>query len=294
MRKLELTVIVGLLLAAAPGADAELEPRLGGKLVYDTDLNITWLADGNLPKSQGRGLASPSGAMRWDSARQYLALMNKEKYLGVSTWRFPRILPGCAGYDCTYSELGHLFYLELGGQAGSKLSASGDPDLVRFGNIEEGGGTFYWGEMTGGSNIWSFSFSGGFQAQRSPSFNEHQLWPVFDGDIANIIKPSSLRISPPTGEYIVSQHFDFVLILRAPDHSVVSGSVSYDGADVTGIIVQCARTGVLSAGGTTYRCPGIAGADLGQGDHTLTVTLQLTTGETVRDTVSWRIVGNVE
>ena len=32
-------------------ANAALETRLGGLAVYDTDLNITWLADADYPKT---------------------------------------------------------------------------------------------------------------------------------------------------------------------------------------------------------------------------------------------------
>ena len=40
-------------LLAATGANAALTPALGGQVVNDTDLNVTWVADANYAKTSG-------------------------------------------------------------------------------------------------------------------------------------------------------------------------------------------------------------------------------------------------
>ena len=91
-----------MLLAGA--AQAALVARdLNGDTVtdafYDTDLNITWLSDANV-----------NGAMNWDTA---VAWAEGLSFGGYSDWRLPTS-DTCQFYNCTGSEMGHLWYVELG------------------------------------------------------------------------------------------------------------------------------------------------------------------------------------
>ena len=96
--------------------------------LYDTDLNITWLRDANV-----------NGVMNWTAA---MAWANGYSLGGFDDWRLPTTLqpdttcsgqhePGSTfgdgnyGYNCIGSEMGHLWYLDLGNSAGS-LSNVGD------------------------------------------------------------------------------------------------------------------------------------------------------------------------
>src|SRR5678815_5583167 len=115
------------LLAAgcASSAQAALQERLNGAAVYDTDLNVTWLTNANLPQSNTFNILAiaPSGAMSWNTAQSYIVAMNAANYLGFSTWRLPTTRqpdPNCTTQDlanhisyglaCIGSEMGHLFY----------------------------------------------------------------------------------------------------------------------------------------------------------------------------------------
>ena len=75
----------------------------GHEGAYDDVLDITWLADANLPLSNmfGLGLAELYGGnyLKWDwntggltglSAKIYLASVNTQNYLGHSNWRLPQ------------------------------------------------------------------------------------------------------------------------------------------------------------------------------------------------------------
>jgi hypothetical protein len=78
-----LTLAIGLFFTTS--AHAALESRLGGQAVYDTDLNITWLADSNLAASNTFGVSgiNADGSMTWDTAQTWIGAMNAANYLRV-------------------------------------------------------------------------------------------------------------------------------------------------------------------------------------------------------------------
>ncbi len=94
---------VGLL--SATGSQAALQSRLGGLALYDTDLNITWAANANI-----------NGSMTWNDAMTWVAGLTIS---GISGWRLPTS-DTCFGFNCTSSEMGHLFYTELVGTPGGQ------------------------------------------------------------------------------------------------------------------------------------------------------------------------------
>lgn len=181
-------------------ASADLFDR-GGGLIYDDVLDITWLADANLASTNTFGLTGigADGALNWSTAQSWIAAMNAAAYLGYSDWRLPVTLDpdsSCTddiagtipsmdptGLNCTGSEMGQLFYIELGGMAGDYIMTSSDPDLALFSNIQEG---LYWSDTEFAPNplagAWHFHFDSGFQN----TFNKLATlfaWPVHDGDI---------------------------------------------------------------------------------------------------------------
>src|ERR1700693_2381010 len=99
-------------LLSATGANAALTSALSGQVVNDTDLNITWLADANYAKTNGY---DTDGLMTWADAQSWITSLNTANYLGFNDWRLPTTSVTCFGYNCTGSEMGHLFYNELGG-----------------------------------------------------------------------------------------------------------------------------------------------------------------------------------
>lgn len=189
-----------ILTLICPSASGDLFNR-GGGLIYDDELNITWLADANLAASNTFGVPGigAGGALNWDTAQSWIAAMNTAGYLGYSDWRLPATLvpdSSCTddiagtipstdptGLNCTGSEMGQLFYIELGGTAGDYIMTSGDPDLALFSNIQEG---LYWSDTEFAPNplagAWHFHYDSSFQN----TFNKLATlfaWPVHDGDI---------------------------------------------------------------------------------------------------------------
>ncbi len=91
----------------------------GGGLIYDADLDITWLSDANYAQTTGY---DADGLMDWDRAMPWAANLS---YGGYDDWRLPTALNQngtgpCFGVNCTGSEMGHLFYTELGEWHGTR------------------------------------------------------------------------------------------------------------------------------------------------------------------------------
>jgi N-acetylneuraminic acid mutarotase len=104
----------------------------------------------------------------------------------------------------------------------------------------------------------------------------------------------SFTISPASGVYATTQRFDIILILERVGVSVAGLSASLDDQDVTAPLASCVLSGTLLAGGQTFRCPDLTGGTLGIGFHTLAVTLDLSDGSSVSDTVTWQVLENSE
>ena len=195
---LRLTAVAILLFAGAlPGiASASLIDR-GGGLIYDTDLDITWLADANYAFTSGYdqqdftdGLMTYAYAMAW---------ADQLTYGGFTNWRLPTTLQpdatcanqysfGSGQFNCTGSEMGHLFYTELGGTAFNSILGTADPDLALFTNVQSDG---YWSEREFDATFaWVFNFGYGLQAADQKVLG-YYAWAVRDGDVSAVPAPGA-------------------------------------------------------------------------------------------------------
>ena len=163
---------------AAATANAALESRLGGQAVYDTDLNITWLANGNA-----------NGLMDWWQANAWASGLT---VAGFSGWRLPITDASCSGYNCTGSEMGHLFYNELGGAAGQSILTTHNDNFALFQNVEA---NYYWSGTEYAPNTddawyFLFGFPGGGQGADGMDSTLFAL-AVRPGDVAAIPEPET-------------------------------------------------------------------------------------------------------
>lgn len=152
----------------------------GGGLIYDTDQNITWLADPNAAFGSTFDAADGivDGRLTWQNANDWAASLTIG---GVTGWRLPQVDsqndPGaipCTA-NCTNTEFGHLFYTELGGTAQTNITLSGDPDLALFNTA--GLTSQYWTSTPfinldpgglQGINAWTFGMTNGVGLPASP------------------------------------------------------------------------------------------------------------------------------
>ena len=168
MQSLSRLALAAALSVATLSAQAALVARPGG-MVYDTVQNITWLQNWNT-----------NGTMNWTTANNWA---NNLVYGGFDDWRLPttnttassncslNFNPGGGfpqqyfGFNCTGSEMGHMFYNEFGATAGlSILAGSNAANLALFTNVQSG---TYWSGTEYAPNpgdAWLFRASGGAQS----------------------------------------------------------------------------------------------------------------------------------
>jgi hypothetical protein len=161
MKKVFLLAMALFCLIMAGTSHATLWDR-GGGLIFDDHLNITWLQDANLT-----GKSFPS--TNWDEA---VAAAEALVYGGFDDWRLPTTVVEQSGYNITSSEMGYMYYVNLGNEAMGASGWTGTPNatfldgngnVVSFQNLQADdywSGTTYSGSS---SNAWLLSFGSGNQ-----------------------------------------------------------------------------------------------------------------------------------
>ena len=155
---------VTLFLGFTNPSNAELMDR-GGGLVYDNVLDITWLQNAN---TQGN-------TMTWVEADDWAAnfVVN-----GYNDWRLPTTDTSCSGYECTGSEMGHLFYKEGVTSAFPGLFTDVKPFM-------------YWSGTDDNSDplkAWRFHLKTGYQGTSAKTYDRY-AWAVRDGNSAPPVVP---------------------------------------------------------------------------------------------------------
>ena len=207
--------VLAALLAAGMGMAGEASAALidrGNGLIYDSDLNITWLQDANYAKTSGH---DADGLMNWTAATAWAANLS---YGGYDDWRLPTTTDtgtsGCDfgynGTDCGYnvnpstSELAHLFFVELGNLSAYDTSSNfrGGSPGVDWGVVNSGPFTnlqssVYWSgtEYAPYTNVaWFFVTYVGGQGVVDKD-GEFFAWAVRPGDVAAAVpEPASLTL----------------------------------------------------------------------------------------------------
>ncbi len=154
-----LALLAGLSLSGA--AQAALHDR-GGGLIYDSVRNVTY-TDWRLPNTLQ---LDPSCSWQFNAGAPH----GQQSY----------------GYGCTGSEMGYMFYENMGATADSSiLSGTNAANLALFTNLQS---YVYWSglEYAPDTNIaWYFYTSNGFQDAGDENV-EFYAWAVRPGDVAAI------------------------------------------------------------------------------------------------------------
>lgn len=176
-------------------AQATLFDR-GGGLLYDDVLKITWLSDANYARTSGY---DADGLMSWTGANAWAAGLS---YGGYSDWRLPTALnqngsEPCRMYFCD-SEMGYMFYNNMGGSAGSSILAGTNiGNLALVTNLQS---SDYWSGTAYAPQpahfAWHTNYNdGAFQDYRilhtGYQYQEFYAWAVRDGDVAPVPEPET-------------------------------------------------------------------------------------------------------
>ena len=196
-----LSVIMAMVLGFSLQAHAALSVRgtdnAGNRLIYDSDLDITWY---DYSKSAGT-------YEYWADQNQWASDLSVN-FGGTiyNDWRLPATFnQDCQGYNCTNSEMGHLFYTELGNKAydepGWGLNNTGD-----FQNLLATG---YW--STADANwpefaAWMFYTDVGYQSDSDVNENHYAL-AVRTGDVPVVPEPISTILFLTGGAVLAGRNY---------------------------------------------------------------------------------------
>jgi hypothetical protein len=158
-----------------------LMARDGGQTVFDSRLNVTWLADANLASKQTFGVAgiNKTGSMDYATAIRWVTAMNAfdngAGYLGHNNWQLPTTAATDAscektgrhgesfGFNCSGGALGSLYYVSFGLRAPDSAVPAMTNTVGPFRDFQP---YLYWSKSPAADpkqGFVSFSFNTGFQ-----------------------------------------------------------------------------------------------------------------------------------
>ena len=202
MKKVILLIVL-IFAIGINNAEATLIDR-GGGLIYDTDLNITWLQDANYADTTGYDDIlygyDTNGRLSWELSIEWV---NNLSYAGYDDWRLPSAQnqdgsgPCGPNFNCMDSEMGHLYLTELKNKGYLAPDGTYQPDwgLKNNGPFSNIYSYFYWSstESVNPEFAWYFDWRNGEQSQlyKRDGFN---IWPVRDGDVASVPEPATFLL----------------------------------------------------------------------------------------------------
>lgn len=218
MHIIRTTILISLSMLSI-SANAALESRLGGLAYYDTEADLTWLADANAAVGSVYDTYDPgSGRMNWWDANAWAASLMVG---GVWGWRLPSVIDvgndGATytsyahgvdyGFNITaHSELSNMFYNVLGNFG--YHDANGNSPQPGWGMVNTGPFSFtnivnantefypvsYWSAMEyvpDTDKAWYFAMDDGYQGNYYKRGSIH-AWAVHSGDVGLVPVPAAI------------------------------------------------------------------------------------------------------
>jgi hypothetical protein len=187
-------------LGFAVTSNAELIDR-GGGLIYDTDLNVTWLKNANL-----------FGSIDWYTANSQvsnLVYYDSVRNVYWDDWRLPSVPyhdSACSqqfsgdptksyGLNCTGNEFGHLFHTELGNLSyydpnGNYQPEYGLKNSAPFLNMKNTG---YWLQEETDREYIAYFFNNYLgELSATGLFSDKYVLPVRNGDVVASVVPEPI------------------------------------------------------------------------------------------------------
>ncbi|MCX7084366.1 MAG: DUF1566 domain-containing protein [Methylococcales bacterium] len=198
----------------------------GTDMVYDDVNNITWASDANLFQTQAASnpnlvseiitanggvihdtpsfydngthtlttgdFITSDGRMTWWGAQ---AWANHLSLGGYTDWTLPSTAdatnPNNQGYNITTSQMGDLFYNQLGGVADTSITTTHNANYNLFSNVQD---SVYWSSSEYAplpGSAWLFRTYNGYQYYFYKGF-QFYAWAVRPGDVAAVPLPGAV------------------------------------------------------------------------------------------------------
>ena len=190
------------ILMAANIVHAELLSRgkdiLGNNLIYDSDLNITWYD-------------YTESADNWNNQINWASDLTVDFGGNIyDDWR----LPTCEGYNCTGSEMWHLYYTELGNKGlydnNNGCLYSSPWCLINKGDFQNLQPDIYWSGVEyasdPGNGAWSFTFAYGNHNTVFKTVGYYAI-AVRPGDVAVVPEPISSILFLTGGATLIGRQY---------------------------------------------------------------------------------------
>jgi hypothetical protein len=231
MRKqIILSIAIMCLVVCASPVYAALIDR-GTGMIYDTDTGLTWIQDANYAKTSGY---NSDGAMPYQEGLNWV---EKLEYGGYSDWRLPFTgsPPPPDNVAEATSEMGHLYYVELGNIEGSFTNPG------PFTNLYMGHMAQALPEDTPPGRCFYFAWSFG-QSSTDFLYSHGIPWGVRDGDTGPSVSVSSDYITNlllgdtfsfdywwQMGQEPTGLNFD-IMYFRDNSWQLLGGDINFDGS----------------------------------------------------------------
>jgi hypothetical protein len=184
MKEYIITFLLVSIFGVSTTSEATLFDR-GEGLIYDDYFDITWLQDINYSQTSGD---DDDGNMSWNEAMNWV---DKLEYKGFSNWRLPDAhnQDGSGpetGQEVKYSEIGHLYFIDLDNPVGLPLQNSG-PFVGLASNV------LWYGTEETSAIAYAFRTTDG-DTMTATKDTEFTAWAVHDGDIGFVPIPEPATI----------------------------------------------------------------------------------------------------
>jgi len=178
-----------------PIATHGLTPMERGRIVYDSNQGVCWLADANLagdPEIRAMLDVSginPDGTMNWTAALNFVNALNTYNsgrgYMGHTNWQLPDTPlndstcssnnNGNFGVACTGSALGNLYSIGLGRAFPNSVAPHFTDRVSPFLNLQP---SLYWTlDQNSGGEV-TFSFDTGLTGSNTTKYNYFHVLPM--------------------------------------------------------------------------------------------------------------------